>query len=122
MRGDSPEKFRNVDARVSGLNLFCLQLRDVEQVVDVLEQQLRISLDRRQLSGNLGRLSALPEQRLRRPEDQRERGAQLVAHIGEELVLQLVEHANALVRQLQIVVRRFEAAIRFLDFGGAQID
>ena len=80
-----------VDVGIRETRLARLELRGVEQVVDVLQQQPRVlhhapQITRRGLGQRPG-----AEQPLGGPEDQGERRAQLVAHVGEELALQRVQ-------------------------------
>src|SRR5204862_7882696 len=86
-------------ARLSGL-----ELRQQEEVVDQLQQAGRVAVDgvderalhRLQPSVRLAR------QRRGRRKNERERRAQLVADVGEELALQAIQLAQPLVRLLQV--------------------
>ena len=83
-----------------------LELRHVEQVVDVLEQHPRVARDdlRRSRRCVSAHRAVVVDQPLRRAENQRQRRAQLVADVGEELRLDLVELADALEQALQLDV------------------
>ena len=61
-----------------------LQLREVENVVDDLQEHLRRLLDLRQITALVRRQVGL-EQQVREADDGVHRGADLVAHIGEEV-------------------------------------
>ena len=74
------------------LRLARLELRDVEQVIDQRQQVLSVlGDDVHVLTLVAGQRAAVTfEQQLRKAEDRVQRGAQLVAHVGEELGLVLV--------------------------------
>ena len=100
------------------LSLPRLELRHVEQIVDVLEQHPRVARDdlrRTRAAAARRHRPVVVDQPLRGTEDQRERRPQLVADVGEELRLDLVELADALEQPLQLdVLLRDLALLRLL--------
>lgn len=79
----------------------------------MLEQRGGAALDDPQLPLlHLRQVGGRVQQALDRPQDQRQRGAQLVADVGEEVALELVELADALQQRFQ-----FRVLARDLGFG-----
>ena len=99
---DPPDGRGDVDRHAGQRRLSRLQLGEQQEVVDQLEQPRRVALDGFHHVALGGLERAVPRQRCGRREDQRQRRAQLVADVGEELALQPVELAQALVGGLQI--------------------
>src|SRR5439155_11402783 len=83
-RDRTADELDELDARSIELHSARFELRDVEEVAHVLEQHLRIALDRAEIATRV--LLALPrgQEPPGRSEDERERRAQLVAHVGQE--------------------------------------
>jgi hypothetical protein len=95
-----------VEPRVRELHLTGLELRRVEQIVHVAEEQTRVA--DRGVQIRLVRGGRLLPQSLERTEDERERRAELVADVREEPAPQLVERAR-------LCIEAFELGLRFLE-------
>src|SRR5690606_26628461 len=97
-RGDQADEGGEIRVLQFDLQLAGLELREIEQVVDVLEQDPRVAGD----DGGSGAALLGPHRRvslhqaLRRTEDQRERSPQFVTDVGEELRLDLVQLPDSL--------------------------
>ena len=91
MRGGEPDETRQVHLGVVELHLACIDLGDIEQIVDVLEQRPGVALDDHDVLALLVGEVTRREQLLGRPQHQRQRRAKLVAHVGEELRPELVK-------------------------------
>jgi len=84
---------REIDRLVRRLDAAGLEPREVEQRVDELEQPERVAVHDLELLAlrGLQRTARTGEQVGRRPEHERERCAELVAHVGEELRLGAIQ-------------------------------
>ena len=77
----------------------------VEEVIHLLQQRAGVALDSREAEAlPLAELAGLLDELVHRAEDQGQRGAQLVAHVGEEAGLVAVELLEALQGHLQLAV------------------
>ena len=118
VRGDEADQRGDVGVLELDLELARLELRDVEQVVDVLEQHARVAHDHlRGLALCLRRERLGGQQPLGGTDDEGERRAQLVADVGEELRLDLVELADALEQALELEVLLGDLALLRLLLG-----
>ena len=103
--GDGTDFACQVDTRVIHIYLAGVELGDVEQVVDVLEQCRGIALDDCEVTPlQFGEILPGGEHGFRRAEDQRQRRAQLVTDVGEEVALQLVQLPDPVEKTLQFLV------------------
>jgi len=111
---------RQVDARVLHVHAPRVEPGQVEQVVDALEQRGGIALDHLELAPlRVAEAGARVQQLLGRPEDQRQRRAQLMADVGEQVALELVELAHALQQALQLRVLATDLGfLPDIDWGG----
>ena len=118
VRREETDQRGDIGVRQLDFQLARLDPRHVEQIVYVLEQHARVARDdlRRPRAARARLIvPSIVDQALRRPEDQRERRPQLVADVGEELRLDLVELADALEQPLQLdVLLRDLALLRLL--------
>jgi hypothetical protein len=89
-----------------------LEADDFEQVVDQLEQAHAVGVHGLEhlLRGDIHGLAEFLDEHLERPEQEGERRAELVADIGEEAALELVELDEFVVRLLE----RFAVLIKFV--------
>lgn len=102
--GDRADEFRQVDPRIPGFELSRVEPRQVEKVVHVLEQGRRVAVHDLQLASlRIGEVVG-GQQLLGRAEDQRQRRAQLVADVGEQIALELVELPDSVEQALQLGV------------------
>jgi hypothetical protein len=87
-----------VERREARLELACIEARNVEQVGDVSEQRACVARHQLELLTLLaGQLFGLQQQVLHRTQDERERRTELVADVGEEVGLELIELEALLV-------------------------
>ena len=109
------------DIRVCQVDFQLLRLdpRHVEQIVHVLQEHAGVASDDLAGLAPLGQAHrpGIVDQTLRRPEDQGKWRAKLVADVGEELRLDLVELANPFEQPLQLDVLLGDLALLRLLLG-----
>ena len=98
--------------------LACLDLGEVEQVVHQLGQVLRRLADEADLRLLLGRQLAVAarQQQPRQRQDRVQRRAEFVAHVRQELRLQLVRAPQVIGALVQLGIQRDDAAVGVLQF------
>ncbi len=96
--------------------------RQLQQIVDVPEQQTRVALDDCERRVLLGVEPGCFAQILNRTEDQRQRSAELVAHVGEYLGLEFVQVLQPRVRARKLFEHRRQIALplQSSSFSGEQ--
>ena len=127
--GAERQQLRGVADRLAQIELGVLEvepprldLREVQDVVDDLEQRLGRRLDRRQVLPLLGREPRLQRER-RHAEDAVQRRADLVAHVGEERALRFRRLFGPPFRDLQLLdqLRQARGLILELALAGLQL-
>src|SRR5690606_24261960 len=102
VRGSEANQTGQVGTVIAHRHLPRFKACDIEQVVYVLEQEISVPTHHLEPSALFRGERLLLEELINGAEDQRQRGAELVADVGEELSLQLVRLLEPLVRLLQI--------------------
>ena len=122
MSGHQSHEARQIGVAVLEPHLPGFQLRGVEQVVHVPEQRPGVADHHFQVAAGAFLEPGRREQPLRPPDDEREGRAQLVADVGEELRLQLVQLLGLLVEARELFVGSPELPVRVVQLAGPQVD
>lgn len=103
--GQHAQQRGQIDRLAAQVHLAGVEPGQVEQVVDVLEQRRGAAPHQLQLAPlHRGQVDAAGEQLVGRTQDQRQRGAQLVADVGEQVALELVHLPHGVEQALQLGV------------------
>lgn len=102
-----PEQFVHVDVRVDELELSGFDFRQVEDIVDQLQQQFVVRFDNFAEFGDLFGIPRLGDQ-VRKTDDRVQRSAYLVTHVGEERRFETVRFLGPVAQNDQLVRHVFQ--------------
>jgi hypothetical protein len=122
VRGDQADDRSQVDVAPPDGHLPGFELRHVEEVVDAAEEGAGVAEDDLQIPPASIAGSGRGEDLLGRPDDERERRAELVAHVGEEVGLQLIELLRRRIETLELGVGHAQLPVRVVELAGAEVD